>query len=242
VRGEFAYSSDMWLDDMLWGATLRSPHPRARIVGIDITEAIKVSGVHAILTAEDVPGTNRYGLEIADQPCSREGSALPRRAGAIVAAGPSRDRPAGGKKIVVTYDVLPADHRRGHRDRTRHRAGTRAASARQRQRAPTRHVGARRPERDRSDRRARRVRGRHAGPGLPRPGVGLAVPADDGGVELYIATQWLHADQRQVAAALDLPDEKVRFTLAGVGGAFGGREDVSMQAHAACWRYARAVR
>jgi len=44
--------------------------------------------------------------------------------------------------------------------------------------------------------------------------------------------QWLHADQRQVAAALDLPDEKVRFTLAGVGGAFGGREDVSMQAHA----------
>ena len=64
------------------------------------------------------------------------------------------------------------------------------------------------------------------------PESGLAVPAEDGGVDLWIATQWLHVDRDQVAACLDLPVDKVRFTLAGVGGAFGGREDVSMQAHA----------
>ena len=64
------------------------------------------------------------------------------------------------------------------------------------------------------------------------PESGLAVPAEDGGIDLCIATQWLHVDRDQVAACLDLPVEKVRFTLAGVGGAFGGREDVSMQAHA----------
>ena len=64
------------------------------------------------------------------------------------------------------------------------------------------------------------------------PESGLAVPAEDGGVDLFIATQWLHADQAQVAAALGMAADKVRFTLAGVGGAFGGREDVSMQAHA----------
>ena len=64
------------------------------------------------------------------------------------------------------------------------------------------------------------------------PESGLAIPAEDGGVDLFIATQWLHVDRDQVAAALDLPLEKVRFTLAGVGGAFGGREDVSMQIHA----------
>ena len=64
------------------------------------------------------------------------------------------------------------------------------------------------------------------------PESGPAIPSEDGGVELFIATQWLHVDRDQVAAALDLPVEKVRFTLAGVGGAFGGREDVSMQAHA----------
>ena len=64
------------------------------------------------------------------------------------------------------------------------------------------------------------------------PESGLAVPAEDGGVELFISTQWLHVDRDQVAASLDLPLDKVRFTLAGVGGAFGGREDVSMQIHA----------
>ncbi|HEY0806632.1 MAG TPA: molybdopterin cofactor-binding domain-containing protein, partial [Pseudonocardiaceae bacterium] len=64
------------------------------------------------------------------------------------------------------------------------------------------------------------------------PESGLAVPAEDGGIDLFVATQWLHVDQRQVATALGLPTEKVRLTLGGVGGAFGGREDLSMQVHA----------
>jgi xanthine dehydrogenase D subunit len=64
------------------------------------------------------------------------------------------------------------------------------------------------------------------------PESGLAVPGEDGGVELYVATQWLHVDRDQIAACLNLPREKVRLTLAGTGGAFGGREDLSMQIHA----------
>ena len=68
VRGEFEYSSDMRMDGMLWGATLRSPHPHARIRGIDIGEALAVPGVAAVLTADDVPGENAYGLEHADSP------------------------------------------------------------------------------------------------------------------------------------------------------------------------------
>ncbi|MGW3731422.1 molybdopterin cofactor-binding domain-containing protein, partial [Streptomyces sp. NPDC000851] len=64
------------------------------------------------------------------------------------------------------------------------------------------------------------------------PESGLAVPDEDGGVHLYIATQWLHSDLRQIAPVLGLPESKVRMTLAGVGGAFGGREDLSMQIHA----------
>jgi len=60
----------------------------------------------------------------------------------------------------------------------------------------------------------------------------LAIPAEDGGVDLFIATQWLHADLEQLAPCLDLPPEKVRLHLSGVGGAFGAREDVSMQIHA----------
>ena len=60
---------------------------------------------------------------------------------------------------------------------------------------------------------------------------GLAVPDDRGGVDLYVSTQWLHADRDQVAACLGLEPEAVRLTLAGVGGAFGAREDISLHVH-----------
>src|ERR671925_1253538 len=65
------------------------------------------------------------------------------------------------------------------------------------------------------------------------PESGLAVPDGEGGVDVYVATQWLHVDRDQVAPCLDLPPEQVRIHLAGVGGAFGGREDLSMQIHGA---------
>ena len=65
------------------------------------------------------------------------------------------------------------------------------------------------------------------------PEAGLAVPAADGGIDLYAVTQWIHVDRQQIAPCLDLPEEKVRITLAGVGGAFGSREDLHMQLHAA---------
>jgi len=68
VRGQFAYSSDMWLDETLFGVTLRSPYPRARITGIDISAALAVPGVHAVLTHADVPGAKHYGLDESDQP------------------------------------------------------------------------------------------------------------------------------------------------------------------------------
>jgi CO/xanthine dehydrogenase Mo-binding subunit len=65
------------------------------------------------------------------------------------------------------------------------------------------------------------------------PETALALPAEDGGVDVFVSTQWLHSDQLQIAASLDLPPEKVRLTLGGVGGAFGAREDVSLQIHVA---------
>src|SRR4051812_10491900 len=61
VKGEFAYSSDMYAHGMLWGATLRSPHPRARIISIDTTDAIAMAGVEAVLTHEDVAGSTTFG-------------------------------------------------------------------------------------------------------------------------------------------------------------------------------------
>ena len=65
------------------------------------------------------------------------------------------------------------------------------------------------------------------------PESGLAIPDGEGGVDIYVATQWLHVDRDQIAPCLGLEPERVRIHLAGVGGAFGGREDLSMQIHSA---------
>ena len=55
VQGRFAFSSDLWMDGMLWGKTLRSPFPHARIVHLDPTPALLVPGVHAVITWKDAP-------------------------------------------------------------------------------------------------------------------------------------------------------------------------------------------
>ena len=65
------------------------------------------------------------------------------------------------------------------------------------------------------------------------PESGIAIPDGEGGVDIHVATQWLHVDRDQVAPCLGLESEQVRIHLAGVGGAFGGREDLSIQLHAA---------
>ena len=56
VTGEFAYSSDLNAAGMLWGVTVRSPHAHAKIVSLDVSEALAMAGVHAVLTHADVPG------------------------------------------------------------------------------------------------------------------------------------------------------------------------------------------
>src|SRR5689334_8001862 len=228
VKGEFAYSSDLWADGMLWGATLRSPHPRARIRGVELGAALAVPGVHAVLTHGDVPGRKFYGLEIQDQPVLAidqvryQGEPV-----AIVAADHPETARRAASRIEVDYEVLePLTDSRHALDPASpplHPGGN-----------VLRHVRIEHgPEPEAAD---VVVTGEYEmgmqDQAFMGPESGLAVPAEDGGVELYVATQWLHVDRDQVAAALDLPPEKVRFTLAGVGGAFGGREDVSMQIHA----------
>jgi xanthine dehydrogenase D subunit len=247
VTGEFAFSSDLYADDMLWGATLRSPHPRARIRGVDIAAALALPGVYAVLTADDVPGDKRYGLEVVDQPVLAHRSV--RYQGepvAIVAADHPETARRAVARIVVDYEpltpvtdaeaaLLPGAEQVHEDTGDDPRAGFSEPGG-----APlgrgnlVRHVPVRRGDPDADADVV--VEGRYE-IGMQDQaflGVesGLAVPADDGGVDLYIATQWLHVDQKQVAACLALPPSKVRLTLAGVGGAFGAREDLSMQVHA----------
>ncbi|GAA1289728.1 molybdopterin cofactor-binding domain-containing protein [Saccharothrix xinjiangensis] len=226
VRGEFAYASDLWHEDMIWGATLRSPHPYARIRSVDLTEALRVPGVYAVLTHRDVPGLNLCGLEHKDQPVLAED--VVRYQGepvALVGADHPETARRAMERIEVDYEVLKpvVDMETAVDDTPLHPGGN-----------LVRHVPIRRGDQD--ARAEVVVTGRYEvgmqDQAFLGPESGLAVPAEDGGVDLYVATQWLHVDQAQVAAALGLPLEKVRLTLSGVGGAFGGREDLSMQVHA----------
>jgi CO/xanthine dehydrogenase Mo-binding subunit len=226
VTGEFAYSSDLWADTMLWGATLRSPHPRARIREIDIAPALALRGVRAVLTHEDVPGRKEYGLEIADQPVLAidqvryQGEPI-----AIVAADHPETARRAADRIEVDFEVLSpvTDPEAAFDAEPLHPSGN-----------LLRHVHI-----EHGDPEATAdvvVRGEYEvgmqDQAFLGPESGMAVPAEDGGVDLYVSTQWLHVDRDQVAASLDLPPDQVRITLAGVGGAFGAREDLSMQIHA----------
>src|ERR671914_2779549 len=107
VRGEFDYSSDLWMDGMLWGITLRSPHPHARVWSIDTSEAEAMPGVHAVLTHEDVPGRKVYGMEIPDQPVlAWERVRYQGEPVAIVAADHPETARRAAERISVEYEVL----------------------------------------------------------------------------------------------------------------------------------------
>ncbi|MFM9698174.1 xanthine dehydrogenase family protein molybdopterin-binding subunit [Streptomyces europaeiscabiei] len=243
VTGEFAYSSDMWHEDMLWGQVLRSTLAHAEIVSIDTAEALATPGVRAVMTYDDLPTEVRnYGLEIRDTPVLAHGKV--RHHGepvAIVAADHPETARRAAAKIKVEYRELPVitdeasatapDALVIHEGRDDHHSGHVAhPNIVHRQPIVRGDVAAARERADVI------VEGEYVfgmqDQAFLGPESGLAVPAEDGGVDLYVATQWLHADLGQIAPVLGLPEDKVRMTLAGVGGAFGGREDLSMQIHA----------
>jgi CO/xanthine dehydrogenase Mo-binding subunit len=240
VTGEFAYSSDLYAAGMLWGHTLRSPHAHALIKEIDISEAVAMPGVHAVLTHDDVPGEKRYGLEFADQPVlAFERVRYYGEPIALVAAEHPEQARRAAARIKVEFEPLEpvVDSERATEQEPIH---------------PQRWTDGHGYKDDPRPNVVRSIAIRHGDPDAQGdvsvegsyelgiqdqaflgPESGLAVPDGEGGVDVYVATQWLHVDRDQVAPCLGLDKEQVRIHLAGVGGAFGGREDLSMQIHGA---------
>jgi len=229
VRGSYSYGSDLETSETAHGVTVRSPHASARIRSIDVSAARRSPGVLAVLLAEDVPGRKSFGLEFCDQPVLAadvvryEGEPV-----ALVAAETLEQVREAASLIVVDYERLPGVFDMG-------KALQPAAPRVHEFGNVLRHVHIRHGdpdgiEPDVSVERYYETAMQDAA--ALGPEGGLAVPAPDGGVELFVATQWLHVDRQQVALCLGLPEEMVRITLAGVGGAFGSREDVHVQIHA----------
>ncbi len=215
---------------MLWGATLRSPHPYAKIVSIDDSAALAIDGVDCVVTAQDVPGNPYYGLIMSDQPVFAAIGDTVRYCGEPIAAV-AADHPETCRRalaaIKVVYEILtpvinPQDCVSGI--------------------APQIHPQGNVYRHQRIMTGDQSIVGDVIVEGTYEIGMqdqaflglesALAIPDSGGeGLELYVATQWLHEDRKQIAACLNISEEKIRLVLGGVGGAFGAREDISLQVH-----------
>jgi len=237
LRGEHRFAAMLHAPGELHAATVRSPVARAVIRRVDTAAALTVPGAVTALTGADVPG-RRLGSKVVDQPVLADREV--RHAGepvAVVVATSPRAARAMAAAVSLDLDVLPPliDPRRalGPGAPPIGPAGNLVATART----------------CRGDARGRRVvrrtwrTGRQDAAFLA-PEAGLAVPDPDGTVHLWVATQDLHADHQQVCRALGLSADELVLHHSGIGGAFGGREDITVQAHLvlAALRTGRPVR
>jgi len=238
VTGETPYSGDLSMKDMLHMKTLFAGRPHARVKRIDLDKALATPGVVAIYTAKDIP-VNEYGLQWRDQPVlcgpssSKEGADVVRFVGdqiAAIVAETETQAAAARALIEVEYEDLPAvldpeaamqpDSPRVHSEigdsnicvHYKIRKGDIQAGFEQ---ADVIVEGEyRTPVQD------------HA---YLQPEAGLAYIDEDGHITVKAAGQWTHTDREQIAHALGLADEDVRIVYPAIGGAFGGREDMSVQ-------------
>jgi len=236
--GAKPFVGDMRVEGMLHGAVVLATHPRARVLAIDPAPALALPGVERVLTAADVPGERLVGTIVKDWPVFVAAGEITRCVGdvlALVVADTQFHARRAAAAVAVSYDVLapvasPAEamaagaprlHERGNVLEVCAFARGDAAAAL----AASAHVVSERFVTQRIE---------HA---FLEPEACLAMPADGrpGGraVKVYSQGQGVHEDQVQIAAVLGVPREAVEVELVATGGAFGGKEDLSIQAQTA---------
>ncbi len=237
VKGEALYPGDIDMEGQLWMKIRFSDRVHARIVSIDTRKAEAYPGVVAVLTAKDVP-VNEYGLGIHDQPVlcgpgsAKVGADIVRCISdnvALVVADTERAAAAAVKLIDVTYEDLPVvtDPYEAMADgapQLHPHAKNNILS----------HYRIRHGDMEAGWKQADVIvegvyetgRQEHA---YLQPEAGLSYLDDEGLVTVVVAGQWVHEDREQVAHALGIPEDQVRIIYPAIGGAFGGREDMSVQ-------------
>jgi aldehyde oxidoreductase len=231
--GEKPYVADLRLEGMLHAAVVLSAHPRATVLRIDTAPAEAMPGVVRVLTADDIPGRRHVGLIVPDWPVMVAVGETTRCVGdvlAVVVADRQHRARRSALEVGVEYRVLPPItdpvaalepaappvHDGGNLVETCSYARGDVASAL----AGSAHV---------VDQRFTTQRIEHA---FLEPEACLAVPTSRG-LTIYSQGQGVHDDQRQIASVLAMDPAAVRVELVTNGGAFGGKEDLSIQAHAA---------
>jgi CO/xanthine dehydrogenase Mo-binding subunit len=238
VTGEALYSGDLHKPGMLHMKILFAERPHARVLNIRTGKAENSAGVVAVYTAKDVP-VNEYGLQIPDQPVlcgpgsSKPFTDIARFVGdqiAVVAARTEVEADAALKLIEVDYEDLPlltdpvtamrSDAPRLHPDRGDSNVCV--------------HYKIRKGNVDEAFAKADViVEGEYHTPvqehAYLQPEAGLAYIDEEGRITIESGGQWTHADRETIAHALGLPQEQIRVIYPAIGGAFGGREDLSVQ-------------
>ncbi len=233
--GTRPYVADMLREGLLHGALVLSEHARARVVRIDTSKAVALRGVRAVVTAADVPGERWYGLLYADWPgFVAEGEEV-RCVGdvlAAVAADDARTAREAAALVAVEYEPLPPV------------LDPEASLAPEAPQVNPKHPNLlSRSVIRRGDAAAALAASAHVVSGTWRtqriehlflePEAALAEPMPDGRLALYTQGQGVFDDRRQVAGFLGRPEEHVHVELVPSGGAFGGKEDMSVQAQTA---------
>ena len=232
VTGETKFFSDMTLPNMLWAKAVRSKHPHTLIKRIDTTKAELVPGVVTVLTHKDVPGLNAFGIIVPDQPvlCSDKVRYLGDSV-AVVAAESKEIAEAAAELVEVEYELLPVVsdpleamtpesprvHEKGNIQR---HATIRVGNVEEAFRNPKVVV----------ENTFRTGRQMHM---FLETEAGIGMLDEKGNIVLYVGGQSPYRDQMQVSRALDIPPERVRVISTPVGGAFGGKEENTVQIHLA---------
>ncbi|MDE0181123.1 MAG: xanthine dehydrogenase family protein molybdopterin-binding subunit [Caldilineaceae bacterium] len=262
VTGQAAYPGDIDLPNQAWLKIVFARVPHARILSLDTTRAAAADGVVVVLTAADVP-VNEYGLVMPDQPVlcglgSTPQAEFVRWEGdkiALIVAETPEQAEAAASLLDIEYEPLPVitdpEQALAAGAQPLHPHPFSNFPYEERDRQSNLLVAHRLRRGDMADGFAQAdvcVEGvysthpqEHA---YLQPEAGLAHIRADGRVELIVAGQWMHEDQEQIAHALDLPASRIVVRYPAVGGAFGGREDMSIQIPLAlaAWKTGRPVK
>lgn len=244
--GRRLFVNDMVFDGMYHAVLRFSDHPRAKIISIDTTEALKIKGVIRIFRASDIPGDRYTGLIFSDWPLMIAPGEITRYIGDVLAGVVAIDEESARKAarlICIEYEVfepvsdmhkaLEPGSAQVHPDRANllekcvvHR-GIAANSVFQR----SKYISSGIYETQRIE---------HA---FLETEAALALPAENG-IHIYSQGQGIYVDQKQIASLLALEEDQVRVTQVACGGGFGGREDMTVQGHAAlfAWHLKKPVK
>ncbi|MCC6299385.1 MAG: xanthine dehydrogenase family protein [Anaerolineales bacterium] len=253
VTGEAPYSGDLTMKGMLHMKTLFAGRPHARILQIKTGKAEAAPGVVAVYTAKDVP-VNEHGLQWQDQPVlcgpgsAKPGADIVRFVGDQVAAVVARteaEAVAAAKLIEVEYADLPVvtdavEAMKPDAPRIHEHIGESNICVHYKIRKGNVDEGFAKSDVIVESEYRTPVQ-EHA---YLQPEAGLAYIDEAGRVAIVCGGQWTHEDQHQVAHALNMPNENIRVIYPAIGGAFGGREDMSVQIvlALAAWKLQRPVK